>query len=160
MRFETADKQRSVTMSYVDDVIAGVKEKNANEPEFIQAVTEVLESLRVVVDNDPKYQNASLLERIVEPERIIIFRVPWVDDEGKVQMSYVFGSDSRSVVVGLTDWGVPYDPLAKPDPDITLGAAERQIGGLGIFIVKNTMDDMKYEYRDGSNILRLIKNIE
>ena len=65
-------------MSYSDEIIEKVKAKNPNEPEFIQAVTEVMNSLRLVVDNDPKYQNEALLERIVEPERIIMFRVPWV----------------------------------------------------------------------------------
>ncbi|MGI6535201.1 MAG: NADP-specific glutamate dehydrogenase [Eggerthellaceae bacterium] len=74
-------------MSYVDDVIADVKKKNADQPEFIQAVTEVLESLRPVVEADPRYQEAALLERLVEPERIIMFRVPWVDDNGKVQVN-------------------------------------------------------------------------
>ena len=74
-------------MSYVDEVIEKVKAKNPNEPEFIQAVTEVLNSLRLVVDNDERYQKEALLERIVEPERIIMFRVPWVDDNGKVQVN-------------------------------------------------------------------------
>lgn len=74
-------------MSYVDDVIAKVIEKDPNQPEFIQAVTEVLNSLRLVVDSDEKYQNQALLERIVEPERVIMFRVPWVDDQGKVQVN-------------------------------------------------------------------------
>ena len=74
-------------MSYVDEVLAKVVAKNPNEPEFIQAVTEVLNSLRLVVYNDPKYQNEALLERITEPERIIMFRVPWVDDNGKVQVN-------------------------------------------------------------------------
>ncbi len=74
-------------MSYVDNVIDSVVKKNPNEPEFIQAVTEVLNSLRLVVDRDEKYQNTSLLERIVEPERVVMFRVPWVDDEGKVQVN-------------------------------------------------------------------------
>ncbi len=74
-------------MSYVDSVIESVVKKNPNEPEFIQAVTEVLNSLRLVVDNDEKYQKESLLERIVEPERVIMFRVPWVDDAGKVQVN-------------------------------------------------------------------------
>ena len=59
----------------------------------------------------------------------------------------------------LVDGGVPFDPLAKPDPDVTLSAKERQKGGLGIFMVKNTMDDMKYEYKDGKNVLTLIKNL-
>ncbi|MBQ8967438.1 ATP-binding protein [Ruminococcus sp.] len=56
------------------------------------------------------------------------------------------------------DRGVPYDPLAKEDPDITLSAQERAIGGLGIFMVKKSMDNVEYEYRDGQNILTLEKN--
>ena len=74
-------------MSYTDSIIENVIKKNPNEPEFIQAVTEVMNSLKLVVDNEPKYQDASLLERIVEPERVIMFRVPWVDDNGKVQVN-------------------------------------------------------------------------
>ena len=65
-----------------------------------------------------------------------------------------------SVEITFVDNGKPYDPLAKPDPDTTLSAQERQIGGLGIFIVKETMDDVIYEYKDGSNILTLKRNIE
>ena len=57
------------------------------------------------------------------------------------------------------DHGIPYDPLAKEDPDVTLSAEERQIGGLGIFMVKQTMDDVSYEYKDGRNILRLKKKL-
>jgi len=72
-------------MSYVESVIELVKEKNPNEPEFIQAVTEVLTSLEPVIEAHPEYEKASLLERLVEPERVIMFRVPWVDDEGNVQ---------------------------------------------------------------------------
>ena len=65
-------------MSYVESVIELVKEKNPNEPEFIQAVTEVLTSLEPVIEAHPEYEKASLLERLVEPERVIMFRVPWV----------------------------------------------------------------------------------
>ena len=61
--------------------------------------------------------------------------------------------------ITFIDSGKPYDPLAKPDPDVTLSAKDRQKGGLGIFMVKNTMDDMKYEYKDGKNVLTLIKNL-
>ena len=74
-------------MSYTDSIIESVIKKNPNEPEFIQAVTEVMNSLKLVVDSESKYQDAALLERIVEPERIIMFRVPWVDDNGKVQVN-------------------------------------------------------------------------
>ena len=75
-------------MSYVDEVIEAVVKKNPGEAEFHQAVKEVLDSLRPVVEaNEEKYRREALLERLVEPERIIMFRVPWVDDEGKVQVN-------------------------------------------------------------------------
>ncbi|MBQ3669032.1 MAG: ATP-binding protein [Clostridia bacterium] len=64
-----------------------------------------------------------------------------------------------SVTITFIDRGVPYDPLAKRDPDTTLSADEREIGGLGIFMVKKTMDDMTYEYKDGQNILTIKKNL-
>ena len=66
--------------------------------------------------------------------------------------------DPRSVVLTFLDHGVPYDPLAKDDPDVSLDAAKRQIGGLGVFIVKKSMDHMAYEYKDGQNILTIKKN--
>ncbi|ADI02322.1 NADP-specific glutamate dehydrogenase [Syntrophothermus lipocalidus] len=74
-------------MSYVEQVYQKVVERNPHEPEFLQAVKEVLDSLEPVLDRHPEYQKAGLLERIVEPERQIIFRVPWVDDQGRVQVN-------------------------------------------------------------------------
>ncbi len=99
-------------MSYVDDIIADVKVKNADQPEFIQAVTEVLDSLRVVVESDQKYQQVSLLERIVEPERIIQFRVPWVDDEGKVQVNRGFRVQFNSAI-GPYKGGLRFHPTVN-----------------------------------------------
>ena len=64
-----------------------------------------------------------------------------------------------SVVITFIDNGVPYDPLAKADPDTTLSAEERDIGGLGIYMVKKSMDDIAYEYKDGHNILKIKKNL-
>uniref|UniRef100_A0A7C9JCJ9 Glutamate dehydrogenase n=1 Tax=Muribaculaceae bacterium Z82 TaxID=2304548 RepID=A0A7C9JCJ9_9BACT len=74
-------------MSYVERIIEDVKAKNAEQPEFIQAVTEVLTSLEPVIEAHPEYEKAALLERIVEPERVIMFRVPWVDDNGDVHVN-------------------------------------------------------------------------
>ncbi len=75
-------------MSYVDEVLELVKKKNASEPEFLQAVDEVLNSLRPVIEkNEEKYRKEALLERLTEPERQIKFRVPWVDDKGQVQVN-------------------------------------------------------------------------
>lgn len=67
--------------------------------------------------------------------------------------------DPIAVVITFIDRGVPYDPLKKEDPDITLSAEERAIGGLGIFMVKKTMDEISYEYKDGKNILHIKKNM-
>ena len=64
-----------------------------------------------------------------------------------------------AVVVTFIDKGKQYDPLAREDPDVTLSAEERDVGGLGIYIVKKSMDDISYEYKDGQNILRIKKNI-
>lgn len=74
-------------MTYSQKVLNDLKIKNPDQPEFIQAAEEVLESLAPVVDNDPKYQKAGLLERLVEPERQIMFRIPWVDDNGNVHVN-------------------------------------------------------------------------
>ena len=101
-------------MSYVDSVIEQVKAKNANEPEFIQAVTEVLASLKPVIEAHPEYENAGLLERIVEPERVIMFRVPWVDDEGKVQVNRGFRVQFNSCLG-------PYKGGLRLHPSVNLG---------------------------------------
>ncbi len=71
-----------------------------------------------------------------------------------------FEEEEKLITVEFTDRGVPYDPLKKPDPDITLSAEERQIGGLGIFMVKKSMDDMTYRYEDDKNILTLKKHVD
>lgn len=101
-------------MSYVDSVIEQVKTKNANEPEFIQAVTEVLTSLKPVIDANPEYEKAGLLERIVEPERVIMFRVPWVDDSGKVQVNRGFRVQFNSCLG-------PYKGGLRLHPSVNLG---------------------------------------
>lgn len=101
-------------MSYVDSVIEQVKAKNANEPEFIQAVTEVLTSLKSVIDANPEYEKAGLLERIVEPERVIMFRVPWVDDSGKVQVNRGFRVQFNSCLG-------PYKGGLRLHPSVNLG---------------------------------------
>ena len=67
--------------------------------------------------------------------------------------------DPRAVILTFIDRGIPYNPLAAEDPDITAPAEERSIGGLGVFLVKKTMDDVRYEYREGRNILRILKRI-
>ena len=76
---------------------------------------------------------------------------------GPATIQVEFDEDPLAVRIVFFDNGIPYDPLLKADPDITLDADERDIGGLGIFMVKQSMDDVIYEYKDGQNILTLIK---
>ena len=97
-------------MSYVDEVLKTVREKNASEPEFLQAVTEVMESLRAVVDaNEDKYRKYGILERLVEPERIISFRVPWVDDQGNVRVNRGYRVEFNSAI-GPYKGGLRFHP--------------------------------------------------
>ena len=88
-----------------------------------------------------------------------VARYAYAPGTGDVTVSVEVLEDPKRAVITLTDSGVPYDPLQKEDPDVTLSAEERGIGGLGIFIVKQSMDSMTYEYRDGQNVLTIVKNI-
>ena len=74
-------------------------------------------------------------------------------------LSIAFNPESREVTFRMADKGIPFDPLKKPDPDITLSAEEREIGGLGIFITKKTMDTVSYAYENGENVLTMTKKI-
>lgn len=80
-------------------------------------------------------------------------------DAGEVTVRMDFDADTRMVSLTFIDSGVAYDPLAKPDPDVTLAVEQREVGGLGIFLVKKTMDDMTYVRRDGRNELTIRKRI-
>ena len=96
-------------MSYVDRVLADVDARYANEKEFLQTVHEVLESLRPVIDANPQYEAAGLLERLVEPERVVMFRVPWVDDNGKVQVNRGYRVQFNSAI-GPYKGGLRFHP--------------------------------------------------
>lgn len=80
-------------------------------------------------------------------------------DVGEATVRVEVVEEPLAVVITFIDKGIPYDPLAKTDPDIKLSAEEREIGGLGIFMVKKTMDDITYEYKDGQNILKIKKQL-
>ena len=99
---------------YVERVLSSVKEKNANEPEFIQAVQEVLESLIPVVEKMPEIEKNAILERMVEPERVIMFRVPWTDDEGKIRINRGFRVQFNSAIG-------PYKGGLRFHPSVNLG---------------------------------------
>ena len=96
-------------MSYVDDVLADVKARYPEQPQFIQAATEVLETIQPALDAHPEFEEAALLERLVEPERVIIFRVPWIDDEGKVQVNRGYRVQFNSAI-GPYKGGLRFNP--------------------------------------------------
>jgi glutamate dehydrogenase (NADP+) len=94
--------------------MAQVKAKNPAEPEFHQAVQEVVESLQLVLERHPEYRKAKILERIVEPERVILFRVPWVDDQGEIQVNRGFRIEMNSAIG-------PYKGGLRFHPSVNLG---------------------------------------
>ena len=98
-----------LTNEYLKRVYEGLEKRNANEPEFLQAVREVLESIQPVVEKHPEYEKAALIERLVEPERIITFRVPWVDDQGKVQVNRGYRIQFNSAI-GPYKGGLRFHP--------------------------------------------------
>ena len=96
-------------MNYVEKVLKNLKKKNPNEPEFHQAATEILNSLAPIVEKHPEYEAAGLLERFTEPERIVMFRVPWVDDKGKVHINKGYRVQFNSAI-GPYKGGLRFDP--------------------------------------------------
>ena len=108
-------------------------------------------------DCSPKAQMQ--LDIAVEEIFVNIAHYAYAPETGTADITVDTEKEPGNVIITFVDSGIPYDPLAKPDPDVTLSAEERQIGGLGIFMVKNTMDDMQYEYKDGHNVLTIKKTI-
>ena len=100
--------------NYINDVMTLVKTKNPAEPEFHQAVQEVLDSLRLVLERHPEYISARILERITEPERLIMFRVPWFDDQGNIQVNRGFRIEMNSAIG-------PYKGGLRFHPSVNLG---------------------------------------
>jgi glutamate dehydrogenase (NADP+) len=100
--------------SYVNEFMAQVKAKNPAEPEFHQAVQEVVESLSLVLERHPEYRSAKILERMVEPERVIMFRVPWMDDQGNIHVNRGYRIEMNSAIG-------PYKGGLRFHPSVTLG---------------------------------------
>ena len=95
----------------------------------------------------------------IEEVFVNIAHYAYPDGEGDVVFGIGYDEDSKKVTFRMSDKGVPFNPLEKPDPDITLSAEERGIGGLGIFITKKTMESVSYAYENNENILTMIKTI-
>ncbi len=110
----TVAREKRSAQDYINEVLAEVKAKNQAEPEFHQAVFEVFDSLKLVLDRHLEYREAKILERIVEPERVLMFRVPWFDDQGNVQVNRGFRIEMNSAIG-------PYKGGLRFHPSVNLG---------------------------------------
>jgi anti-sigma regulatory factor (Ser/Thr protein kinase) len=140
-------------------------EENMNENELeLEASVENLPKVLTFVDGFLERADCSMKEQMqldvaVEEIFVNIASYAYNPGIGKATVRVEVSEDPVTVSITFIDQGVPYDPLEKDDPDVTLSAEKRQIGGLGIFMVKQSMDDVLYEYKDGSNMLTLKKQI-
>ena len=130
----------------------------------IDAVEENLGTVMAFIDENLESAGCSMKSQMqinIAAEEIFvnICKYAYHPDKGRAVVRVAVSEEPVQVKITFIDHGKPYDPLLKDDPDVTLSADEREIGGLGIFMVKQTMDAVEYEYKDGSNILTLVKNI-
>lgn len=138
--------------------------KNTQRELTIEALTENLTTVTEFVDQrleevDCPMKAQMQIDVALEEIFINIANYAYKPGKGPATVLVDVSEDPLTVTITFVDHGIPYDPLAKEDPDITLPADQRQIGGLGIFMTKKLMDDVVYEYKEGSNILRLIKKL-
>ena len=130
----------------------------------LQASLEKLDEVLAFVEENMEKNECPMkvlmqVQIAVEEIFVNIAHYAYDSGQGMATIRVEVGGDPLQVIITFIDQGVPYDPLKKEDPDVTLSAEERKIGGLGIFMVKKSMDDVKYEYADGKNILTISKKI-
>ncbi len=138
----------------------GVPMINKTFPAKVEALSDVLGFVDETLENyecPMKIQTAICVA--IEEVFVNVAHYAYGDGEGDMTLGIGFDAESREVTFRMTDKGSPFDPLKKPDPDITLSAEDREIGGLGIFITKKTMDTLEYSYENCENILTMIKKI-
>jgi len=128
--------------------------KVANLQQVLDFVDENLTSMRCPM------KILMQIDVAVEEIFVNVASYAYTPNTGSVTIRMDLQEKPRAVVITFIDSGIPYNPLAKEDPDVSLSAEERSIGGLGIFMVKKTMDKMEYEYTDQKNVLKMYKNIE
>ena len=131
-------------------------EIDAEEAKLAEVQTFVEERLEAV---DCPMKALMQINVAVEEIFVNIASYAYVPEKGKAKVRVEISDEPVSVTITFEDRGIPYDPVAREDPDVTLPASQRDIGGLGIFMTKQIMDDVAYEYRDGQNILTLKKRL-
>ncbi|MBR6915526.1 MAG: ATP-binding protein [Clostridia bacterium] len=123
----------------------------------LATVTDFINARLDATDCSPKARMQ--IELAVEEIFVNIANYAYAPEIGRATVRVAVSDEPLTVTITFVDRGVPYDPLKKDDPDVTLSAADREIGGLGIFMTKKVMDDVSYEYKDGQNILTLKKRL-
>ena len=130
----------------------------------IEATIENLDSVMDFMHDTLDEANCSMknmiqLELVVEELFVNIAHYAYPDGNGSAVFQIALDEDGTSATFTFKDSGIPYNPLEHEDPDLTLELEEREIGGLGIFLVKKNVDSIRYEYRDGQNILQFKKRL-
>ncbi|MCR4625596.1 MAG: ATP-binding protein [Lachnospiraceae bacterium] len=131
----------------------------------IEATLENLDNVLAFVDAGLEEQDCPIkvqmqLDVAVEELYVNISHYAYAPDTGQAVIEFDYNEDTGIVKITFKDSGTPFDPTAKADPDTTLSAAERQIGGLGIYMAKKSTDEMSYEYKDNMNILSIFKKLQ
>ena len=130
-----------------------------------EATLDQLDEVLAFVDEDlGKYSEdeKAIIQIDIAVEEIFvnIAHYAYAPNTGTAKISLEIAGDAPTAKVTFEDGGVPYDPLSRPDPDVTLDVNHREIGGLGIYMVKQTMDELHYDYENGHNVLTLVKRFE
>ncbi len=130
----------------------------------IEAALDNLDEVLAFVDqrleeNDCPMKVQTQIDIAVEEIFVNIASYAYSPEKGNAEIGVEVSDDPLEVTIRFADSGIPYDPLAKEDPDITLPAEERPIGGLGIYMVKKSMDNVEYEHKDGQNIFVIRKKL-
>ena len=130
----------------------------------LTATVESLDEVLAFIDSELESVDCPMkvqmqLDVAVEELYVNIAHYAYAPGTGEATVSIDITQDPLNVTITFNDSGIPFDPTAKADPDVTLSAQERQIGGLGIYMAKKGTDEMKYEYKDGQNILSISKKL-
>ena len=152
-----------MAFSYFGSAVSG--DWSADDEITLDATDENLEAAIAFVDERLEALGCSAPKQMqidvaVEELFVNVAHYAYAPETGKIKIRFESATDPLRAVITFMDCGVPYDPLAKPDPDITLSADERPIGGLGIYMAKKSMDEIKYKYVDGQNVLTIVKKLE
>ncbi|MBS1316937.1 MAG: ATP-binding protein [Lachnospiraceae bacterium] len=131
----------------------------------VQATLENLDEVMAFVEEQMEVYHCSMKMQMqiavaVEEIYVNIASYAYREQKGNARIRVQSGGDPLQIIITFEDDGIPYNPLLKEDPDITLSAEERKIGGLGIYIVKKSMDQVEYHYQNGKNILTIRKDIQ